>query len=451
MANEAQVNQQKLDMANILKLSARFDMNNKSNVNKVINYISSKNMMTSTVGKKYVQRLTDISKGKSTEELNCIFCNKNLSADGIICESCMERYSGGRLKIKLHDSPNNTMRTGATKGNTSKAVTDVQEKAESTVQKFANKVNELAGGEGDVELRFKDLFKNILKHHDMDEAERIFIYGTKTTTPPIRTISTEWPAPWLYSRVGLVLLLAFIILEISWSFTHNKNLLPGMMFVGSAIVPLSVVVFFFETNAPRNISIFRVVQTFFVGGCASLLSTLIIFKIAPVGEQSFGGAIAVGIIEEVGKMIIVAWYINKMKNCIFVLNGLLVGSAVGAGFAVFESAGYAYRYLLTFGYDEMVNTINRRAMLAPGGHVAWAAVTGAAIMIALDGENFRWSILSNPKFLRLFIFPVVLHAIWDMPIYIWFIHYVLIAIIWIILVVLIQNGLKEIERLLRKS
>ncbi len=451
MANDEQVNQQKLDMANILKFSARIDMNNKSNVNKVINYITLKNMMISTVGKKYVQRLTDISKGKSTEELNCIFCNKNLSADGIICESCMERYSGGRLKIKPYDSRNNTIRTGTTRSNTPKSVTDGKEKAESTVQKFANKVNELAGGEGDVELRFKDLFKDVLKHHDIDEAERIFIYGTKTTTPPIRTISTEWPAPWLYSRVGLVLLLAFIILEISWSFTHFETLLPGMMFVGSAIVPLSVVVFFFETNAPRNISIFRIVQVFFVGGCASLLSTSIIYKIAPVGELSFGGAIAVGIIEEIGKLIIVAWYINKMKDCIFVLNGLLVGSAVGAGFAVFESAGYAFSSFIVYGYGEMVNTINRRAILAPGGHVAWAAVTGAAIMLALDGENFKWSILSNPKFLRLFIFPVVLHAIWDMPINIWFKPYVLIAIIWIILVVLVQNGLKEIERLLRKS
>ena len=84
-----------------------------------------------------------------------------------------------------------------------------------------------------------------------------------------------------------------------------------MMFVGSCIVPLSVVIFFFETNVPQNISIFRVIQVFFVGGCASLLSTLIIFMIVPVGDLNFIGAILVGIVEEVGKMIIVALFIQN--------------------------------------------------------------------------------------------------------------------------------------------
>ena len=94
----------------------------------------------------------------------------------------------------------------------------------------------------------------------------------------------------------------------------------------------------------------------------------------------------------------------------------------------------------------MVSTINQRAILSPGGHVAWAAISGAAIMIALDNKKFEWSVLKDGKFLRLFAIPVILHAIWDMHINSTLKLVALIVVVWIVLIVLIQNGLKEVER-----
>lgn len=175
-----------------------------------------------------------------------------------------------------------------------------------------------------------------------------------------------------------------------------------------------------------------------------MLSTLILFEIVPDGVQSFLGAIMIGIIEEVGKMLIVAFFINKMRDCVYILNGMLIGSAVGAGFAAFESAGYAFRiFFYTADYDLMVSNINMRALLSPGGHVAWAAVTGAAIMIAMEGKRFKWEVLKSPKFLKLFVIPIILHFIWDMPIGTKPVLVGLIVVIWIVLLVLLHNGLKE--------
>ena len=449
MANQELLSAQKQDMVNIIKYSSQYEIGNPANAKIILKFVNSKGMMTSSIGKTYIKRLEDISDGVDIGRCSCVFCKTNMSVDGIICEECEEKYSGGRLHVKKSSVKPSSIAVVKTSAQSETTVaTGVLNKTGDTVQKFANKVDQLAGGEGKAELKIRVLFSDVLKHHTTEEAERIFIHGTDTTTPLIKDISTNWPAPWLYSRVALSLFLAFVILEVAWKLTTNGNLLPGMMFVGSSVIPFSIMIFFFETNAPQNISIFRVVQIFFVGGCASLLSTLILFEIVPVGGLSFIGAILVGIIEEVGKMLIVAWYIKRMRDCMYILNGLLVGSAVGAGFAVFESAGYAFNYFLSSGYDGMVHVINTRALLSPGGHVAWAAVTGAAIMIALDGKRFTWDILKDPKFLRLFVFPIALHAIWDMPIYLWFLHPILIIIIWIVLLVLIQNGLREIQNLL---
>lgn len=440
--------EQKQDIVNILRFSSQYEMGIPENSKKIFAYIKSKGIMTSPIGKLYVQRIAKISTGTEAKNCMCMFCNKKKSVDGVICNDCMEKFSGGKLKIKASSGAP----VKVTSGQQNPAKHDTQKSspesgiAGKTIQNFAERVDRLAGGDGNVEIHVSDLFKDVFKHHTSDEAERIFICGTETTTPVMKDISSNWPAPWLYSRVGLWLLAAFIILEISWDLTANFNLLPGMMFIGSCIVPFSVMIFFFETNVPQNISIFRTVQVFFIGGCASLLSTLVIFMIIPVGDFSFIGAIMIGIVEETGKLLIVAWFIGKMRDCVYILNGMLIGSAVGAGFAVFESAGYAFRVLLSLGYEEMVNNINMRALLSPGGHVAWAAISGAAIMIALEDNKFTWDILKDKKFLRLFLIPIILHAIWDMPLGTKLVYPVLIVAVWIVLLVLIHNGLKEVEQ-----
>jgi len=59
--------------------------------------------------------------------------------------------------------------------------------------------------------------------------------------------------------------------------------------------------------------------------------------------------------------------------------------------------------------------------------------------------------LKDIKFLKYFILTVVLHAIWDMPISnsseIPFAQGILTIIAWIIILILISSGLKQISRI----
>lgn len=181
----------------------------------------------------------------------------------------------------------------------------------------------------------------------------------------------------------------------------------------------------------------------------SLAASLIMFEIYPVGELDYGGAIAVGIIEEIGKLLVVAYFCREAKTK-HILTGMLIGAAVGAGFAVIETAGYIYRGMLMGSWDVMMRVLYLRAFLAMGGHIVWAAISGAAVVICKGDQPLKSEHLTNAKFLKMFLVPVVLHAIWDMPIElgedICLVQILLTVAAWVMVLVLINSGLKQIGR-----
>lgn len=319
---------------------------------------------------------------------------------------------------------------------------------------WMNQVNQYVGNEQPSKLNWTVLFTDVFKNHTTDDAERIFISGTKTTTPPLEAVSREWPRPWLYARVLLMFFIASCLLWLCVTAFGNENAVPGFIVVSSFAVPFSTVVLFLELNVWRNFSLYQIFKVFFIGGCASLVVTLLLFAIFPVGDLDYVGAFSVGIIEEVGKALIVFHFVRRL-NQPKILPAMLIGSCVGAGFAAFESAGYAFRFLLGGGWDALMDVIFLRGILAPGGHVAWAAISGAAMVIAFKAASgdMEWGLLTKKSFLRLFIIPVVLHGLWDSPlmdipnaIIPYSGHAGLILLVWVFILVLCNMGLNEVNK-----
>jgi RsiW-degrading membrane proteinase PrsW (M82 family) len=146
------------------------------------------------------------------------------------------------------------------------------------------------------------------------------------------------------------------------------------------------------------------------------------------------------------------YFFLRRLGKLFILNGLLIGAAVGAGFAAFESAGYAMSYLFQGGWDVMMNIIFLRGFLTPGGHVVWAAISGASLVIAIKEQNkISTNVFLETKFLRLFIIPVILHGIWDSPLSVigsevYFVPIGLTVLAWIVVLILINMGLVEVSK-----
>lgn len=324
----------------------------------------------------------------------------------------------------------------------------------------ADRLYEATGGSGHVDLKFRDFFVEVPQKHSKKESDELFACGTEATTPAPSEISASWPKPWLWSRVLVLLVAVTIGFVVLWEVFGNPLALPSIIFIGSLAMPLSVLIFFFETNAPRNITFIDTVKMFFVGGILSILVAMPLFSIFPTEGRDVISAMFVGLIEEAAKIVIIALFMYVRKSKHYILNGLLIGAAVGAGFAAFESAGYAFMCLVNGSYSTSMEVIVGRALLTIGGHVAWAAAEGAALAICEQGDGFRAVQLANPKFLVVAVLCVVLHGLWDTSMGILDASIIslvsvktilLIIAIWVILAVMLKRGLDQVNDLTNES
>lgn len=355
---------------------------------------------------------------------DCHNSNEAVSDDSKSCSSCSSNFYNSQIRSS---------------GN---------KETQNTTESFLNNPKTVTRRGIAIKLKLTDLFVNVFKKHTLEERENTFICGTALTSPREDEICSKWPKPWLYSRVFILFSITFIGLLALLRVFRNILAYPGIVFIGALVIPFSLLVFFWEVNAPRNINIFDVVKIFFLGGISSLLITMILHSIVIVGDIDFYGAIMIGIIEELAKFIVVIYFSRGSKRK-YILNGLLLGAAVGSGFAVFETAGYVFAY--GFEVHTMMRVIYTRGVLAFGGHIVWAAISGAALVMVKEDNRLSMKHILNPKFLKYFITAIALHAIWDMPIDIGsdlpYIQIALTAIAWIIILVLISTGLKQISSL----
>lgn len=311
------------------------------------------------------------------------------------------------------------------------------------LRSFSETIHKAAGFKEPVEIRLRDLFAETFKKHTEEDLEKLFITGTSMTTPSMDDLIDTWPKPWLFMRVFVIVAIVYAGFYVGFGYFQNLNLLPGLIMVGSFLMPVSVLIFFWEVNAPQNIPLYRVVYYVLLAGMLSLLIALVFFD--TLGELG-RNVIFVGLIEEAAKVLAILFCLRK-QHYHFILNGLLIGAAVGAGFAAFESAGYALRIGLQ-DMQSMFANIMLRGLLSPGGHIVWAALSGAAIMMVKGQRQWEWPMLKDKRFLRIFFIVAALHAIWNSPLsgaLFPFSYLLNMAVSWTIALAVVSIGLKEIS------
>jgi RsiW-degrading membrane proteinase PrsW (M82 family) len=212
---------------------------------------------------------------------------------------------------------------------------------------------------------------------------------------------------------GIVLfgVLAYVLLQ-----TGNPNLYPTVVLIGSFLVPVAFVAFLYDHLHWSTLSFESVVWSFVLGGLLGILGASVLEPFllpALLGEsdtQGFGGALLVAVIEESSKLAAVVFVARRMERG-GALDGLLLGTAVGMGFAAFESLGYSFTVLLASGGDVIasIEEVVLRAAIAPFSHGIWTGMVAAALFYSSEPRRWRF----GPLVWIALAFVVVLHAAWD--------------------------------------
>lgn len=242
-----------------------------------------------------------------------------------------------------------------------------------------------------------------------------------------RVIRSE--APKRYWRVLLVGLVAYAAVSAVLTSTGNLHLVPLVLLLASALVPVVFVLFCWEQNAFADMPPAVVGVTFLSGAVLGLTLAAVVepfFLAQSAGAITLGAALAVGVVEEGAKVASVLWFLRD-RRLRSELDGLILGAAAGMGFAALETAGYGFVAFLagfaqalagptaTLGSatSSAVGVMNQqllaRMALAIFGHGVWTAMVCAAIWRERNGRFLR----ITPGVIATFGLAVVLHALWD--------------------------------------
>lgn len=320
------------------------------------------------------------------------------------------------------------------------------------VARVASSIGGLTGTDQVETSHVGGLFSQVLRRHDDAELEEVFTAGLRTTTPGLAQIVATAPSPWVYSRLLAFFGTAFVLLLLTHAEFPGVLLLPGILLIGSFAFPLATAVFFYECNTPRNVSLFAFAKLFVWGGILGIMLSLPLFNLTESVGEMIGPPIA-GLIEEPGKLAAVVLLASATRYR-WTLNGMCLGAAAGAGFAAFESAGYAMYALLSQGsiddgIDGMLGSITTRGLLAPLAHVVWTAITAGALWRVMRGQPFRWSFLADRRCYAPLIAAMILHALWNSPLPLkipFMLGYVGLGVVaWIIAIGMMLGALREIR------
>ncbi|MEV6844442.1 PrsW family glutamic-type intramembrane protease [Actinoplanes sp. NPDC051411] len=212
----------------------------------------------------------------------------------------------------------------------------------------------------------------------------------------------RWPRTFLG---GLALWVATVVVVL---LTGSLALVPTLILLGSFLVPVTFVAWAFERRDSGELTATLVFSTFVAGGVLGVLGASVLerYLLHPSAWLFFG----VGLIEEAAKLGALMLLTRRLRTR-SVHDGIILGAAVGFGFAAFESAGYSLAAMFTvdgLSVSQIVQTEVLRGLLAPFGHGLWTGILGGVLF-----AGWRRGSWLTPRLVLAYLGVSILHGLWD--------------------------------------
>ena len=231
----------------------------------------------------------------------------------------------------------------------------------------------------------------------------------QTTTAETGTTSRRPGHRRTWLRVFLTGFALWALTVVVTFLTANPNLVPTLVLLGSFLVPVTFVVWAFGRRHSGEVTAELLFSTFVTGGVLGVLAASVLESYLLNSSPVL--FVGVGLIEEAAKLVALAVLTRRLAHK-YARDGMILGAAVGFGFAAFESAGYAFTALFTergLSLMQLVQTELLRGLLAPVGHGLWTAILGGVLFAASGRRHFALT----GRLLMAYLGVSLLHALWD--------------------------------------
>ncbi|WP_443058268.1 PrsW family intramembrane metalloprotease [Streptomyces sp. NBC_00820] len=192
--------------------------------------------------------------------------------------------------------------------------------------------------------------------------------------------------------------------------TRNAALLPTLILLGGFLVPVVFVLWAYERHG-RDLGVSAVLGCFLAGGVLGVPGAALMepYLLHPSPELFLG----IGLVEEAAKLGALVFALRRLPGIRGTRAGLVLGAAVGFGFAVPESCGYAFEAAFSTGVFDLrtlLETEILRGLLAPFGQGLWTAIAGGVLLSCRrPAGRFRLP----PPVLAAWFGVALLHTLWD--------------------------------------
>jgi RsiW-degrading membrane proteinase PrsW (M82 family) len=216
---------------------------------------------------------------------------------------------------------------------------------------------------------------------------------------------------WAWLPVLLVGIGLFIAIQQALVITGNPGLVPSLLVLGTLVIPVTFVVYIDGRNPAYDVPLSVLLSCALLGGVLGAA----VASVAEFDIMRRLGALPtlyIGLIEEAAKLLVPIAVLIFTRYRGNPADGLLVGVAVGMGFAVLETLGYGFVTLLATGgnLSDAENEVLLRGVLSPAGHAAWTGLVAAALWWAYTQRGRPRALAAA---IGTFVLVVVLHALWD--------------------------------------
>lgn len=243
---------------------------------------------------------------------------------------------------------------------------------------------------------------------------------TETLQPSARARAAVWqprqPVFWLFLAL-LALSIFLTALQLAALFSGVQGLLAALVLGGMQMALLALIARALPKLKRRQPASLRLVALAWGGlvACsfAAQANTAAAELYDKIGLSSFAASLSAPINEDLLRLlgVLIVLSLAQSQGRLTVMDGVVYGFLVGAGFEIVENLFYA---LHSSDFAATVSTGLMRLLVGFGLHALWTTVSGAGLAYCLSrrqiGLSARWWVIVPCA-----LVPMLLHAAWDAP------------------------------------